>query len=97
MQGLNKIQPNKIKTASELSDNWQVLAEALQIVMKLEGYENAYEDIKNLTRGQNLDKHSYLEIVDSLKISKTSKDKLRKLTPHKYTGIASILAKNKFS
>ena len=96
MQGLNKIQPNKIKTASELSDNWQVLAEGLQIVMKLEGYENAYEEIKNLTRGQNLDEHSYLEIVDSLKISKTSKNKLRKLTPHNYIGIASILAKNKF-
>ena len=97
MQGLNKIQPNKIKTASELSENWQVLAEGLQIVMKLEGYENAYEDIKNLTRGQNLDKNSYLEIVESLKISKTSKDKLRKLTPHNYTGIASVLAKNNFS
>ena len=64
--------------------------------MKLEGYENAYEEIKNLTRGKNLDEHSYLEIVDSLKISKTSKNKLRELTPHNYTGIASELAKNKF-
>ena len=97
MQGLNKIQPNKIKAEAELSDNWQVLAEGLQIVMKLEGYDNAYEEIKNLTRGQNLDKHSYLKIVDSLKISKTSKNKLRKLTPHNYIGIASILAKINFS
>ena len=94
IQGLNKIQPNKLKISSELSNNWQILAEALQIVMKLEGYENAYEEIKRITRGQNLNEDSYLDIVNSLKISEKSKSKLKKLTPHTYLGIASKLAKN---
>ena len=94
IQGLDKIQPNKIKIFSELSNNWQILAEALQIVMKLEGYENAYEEIKRITRGQNLNEDSYLDIVNSLKISEKSKSKLKKLTPHTYLGIASKLAKN---
>ena len=62
--------------------------------MKLEGYENAYEEIKRITRGQNLNEDSYLDIVNSLKISKESKSKLKKLTPHTYLGIASKLAKN---
>ena len=93
LNGLSKIQPNKQNARTELADNWQVLAEALQIVMKLEGYDNAYEEIKTKTRGQNIDKDSYLKIVDGLKITAKSKDKLKKLTPLNYLGIASKLAK----
>ena len=62
--------------------------------MKLEGYDNAYEEIKTKTRGQNIDKDSYLKIVDGLKITAKSKDKLKKLTPLNYLGIASKLAKS---
>ena len=94
LNGLSKIQPNKENACKELSNNWQVLAEALQIVMKLEGYDNAYEEIKNKTRGQNIDKDSYLKIVNDLKISNKSKEKLKSLTPLNYVGIASILAKS---
>jgi len=93
LNGLSKIQPNKQNARTELADNWQVLAEALQIVMKLEGYDNAYEEIKTKTRGQNINKDSYLKIVDGLKITAKSKDKLKKLTPLNYLGIASKLAK----
>ena len=93
LNGLSKIQPNKQNALTELDDNWQVLAEALQIVMKLEGYDNAYEEIKNKTRGHNIDKDSYLKIVNELKISSKSKDQLKKLTPSNYLGIASKLAK----
>jgi adenylosuccinate lyase len=93
LNGLSKIQPNNQNARTELADNWQVLAEALQIVMKLEGYDNAYEEIKTKTRGQNIDKDSYLKIVDGLKITAKSKDKLKKLTPLNYLGIASKLAK----
>jgi adenylosuccinate lyase len=94
MNGLTKIQPNKENARKELSDNWQVLAEALQIVMKLEGYDNAYEEIKTKTRGQSIDKDSYLKIVNDLKISNKSKEKLKKLTPLNYIGIATKLAKS---
>tara|TARA_B100001057_G_C22859283_1_gene953851 strand:+ start:1327 stop:2679 length:1353 start_codon:yes stop_codon:yes gene_type:complete len=94
LSGLNKIQPNKENAVLELSNNWQVLSEAIQIVMKLEGYDNAYEEIKELTRGQSINKDSYLELIENLKISSTSKNKLRKLTPLTYLGIASKLAKS---
>ena len=94
LSGLNKIQPNKEKAIHELSNNWQVLSEAIQIVMKLEGYDNAYEEIKKLTRGQTINKDSYYELVENLKISSASKNKLKKLTPTTYLGIASKLAKS---
>ena len=94
LSGLNKIQPNKEKAINELYNNWQVLSEAIQIVMKLEGYDNAYEEIKKLTRGQTIDKDSYHELVENLKISSASKNKLKKLTPTTYLGIASKLAKS---
>jgi adenylosuccinate lyase len=92
--GLNKIQPNKKFARDELSANWQVLAEAIQIVMKLEGHDNAYEEIKTKTRGQSIDKDSYLKIINDLSISHDSKKKLSKLTPLNYLGIASKLAKS---
>jgi adenylosuccinate lyase len=94
MTGLNKIQPNKKFAHDELSANWQVLAEAIQIVMKLEGHDNAYEEIKTKTRGQSIDKDSYLKIINDLSISHDSKKKLSKLTPLNYLGIASKLAKS---
>jgi adenylosuccinate lyase len=92
--GLRKIQPNKEIARKELSENWQVLAEAIQIVMKLEGYDNAYEEIKAKTRGQNIDKNSYLNIINNLNISNESREKLKKLTPLNYLGIATKLAKS---
>jgi adenylosuccinate lyase len=94
MTGLNKIQPNKKFARDELSANWQVLAEAIQIVMKLEGHDNAYEEIKTKTRGESIDKDSYLKIINDLSISHDSKKKLSKLTPLNYLGIASKLAKS---
>ena len=94
LTGLNKIKPNKDVAHKELSENWQVLAEAIQIIMKLEGYDNAYEEIKAKTRGKNIDQESYLNIVNDLNISNESKGKLKKLTPFNYLGIASKLAKS---
>ena len=61
--------------------------------MKLEGLDNAYEIIKSKTRGLSLDKDSYAELVENLDISKTAKDKLKKLTPTNYLGDAEKLAK----
>ena len=94
LKGLKKLKPNKSHAQNELLDNWQVLAEALQIVMKLEGHDNAYELIKTKTRGLNLNKESYLDLVDSLEISSKAKNKLKLLTPMNYLGIAPKLAKS---
>ena len=93
LKGLTKLQPNKAQALSELEDNWQILAEAVQIVMKLEGLDNAYEIIKAKTRGLSLDKNSYAELVENLDISKAAKEKLKKLTPTNYLGNAQKLAK----
>ena len=93
LRGLTKLQPNKAQALSELEDNWQILAEAVQIVMKLEGLDNAYEIIKAKTRGLSLDKNSYAELVENLDISKASKERLKKLTPTNYLGNAQKLAK----
>ena len=93
LRGLTKLQPNKAQALSELEDNWQILAEAVQIVMKLEGLNNAYEIIKAKTRGLSLDKNSYAELVENLDISKAAKEKLKKLTPTNYLGNAQKLAK----
>ena len=93
LRGLTKLQPNKAQALSELEDNWQILAEAVQIVMKLEGLDNAYEIIKAKTRGLSLDKNSYAELVKNLNISKAAKEKLKKLTPTNYLGNAQKLAK----
>ena len=93
LRGLTKLQPNKAQALSELEDNWQILAEAIQIVMKLEGLDNAYEIIKAKTRGLSLDKNSYAELVENLDISKAAKEKLKKLTPTNYLGNAQKLAK----
>ena len=93
LRGLTKLQPNKAQALSELEDNWQILAEAVQIVMKLEGLDNAYEIIKAKTRGLSLDKNSYAELVENLDISKSAKERLKKLTPTNYLGNAQKLAK----
>ena len=76
-----------------MENNWQILAEAIQIVMKLEGIDSAYEIIKSKTRGISLDKNSYAELVENLDISENAKDTLKKLTPMNYLGIAQKLSK----
>ena len=93
LRGLNKLTPNKKQARKELENNWQILAEAIQIVMKLEGLDNAYEIIKSKTRGISLNKNSYAELVENLDISENAKDTLKNLTPMNYLGIAQKLSK----
>ena len=91
IKGLNKLQINNQKAFEELNNNWQVLSEAIQIVMKLEGIDNAYEYIKEFTRGTEMDKESYKQLVNDLPISLKSKNKLLALTPQNYIGQANRL------
>jgi len=87
-KGINKVSPNKVYIMKELDNNWEVLTEAVQTVMRYEGIDNAYEQLKTLSRGKKLDKTSYQEFISNLKISTESKNKLLKLTPSKYIGLA---------
>ena len=91
LNGINKITPNKSHINHELNNNWEVLTEAIQTVMRYEGIDNAYEQLKNISRGKKLTEIDYLNFINDLDISNKSKDKLLKLTPLKYLGIAKKL------
>ena len=89
--GINKITPNINFINNELDQNWEVLTEAVQTLMRYEGIEDAYEQLKDLSRGNKLDKNSYNKFVNNLDISDESKDKLINLSPKNYIGLAKKL------
>ena len=91
LKGLQKITPNKNKINEELDNNWIVLSEAVQTIMRLENIENAYEKLKDLTRGKNLKKEQYLEYVENLNVTQKNKDYLKSLNPRNYIGVAPKL------
>ena len=91
INGMTKVEPNKNFTTNELDDNWEVLAEAVQTIMRYEGISDAYEQLKKLSRGNKLDKNSYIQFVKTLEISNSSKSKLLNLTPSKYIGLSKKL------
>ena len=94
--GLNKIIPNKEVIDTELNNNWEVLTEAVQTLMRYEGIPDAYEQLKNLSRGSKLDQESYINFINSLKISNDSKNKLLNLKPSLYIGNAKDIAKSSY-
>jgi adenylosuccinate lyase len=94
--GLNKITPNKMIIEKELNNNWEVLTEAVQTLMRYEGIPDAYEQLKNLSRGSKLDQESYVNFINSLKISNKSKNKLLNLKPSLYIGNAIDIAKSSY-
>ena len=96
MNGLSKITPNKIKIQDELNDNWEVLTEAVQTLMRYEGIPDAYEQLKKLARGSKLDQETYISFIKSLSISKDSKEKLLNLKPNLYVGKAKEIAKSSY-
>ena len=94
IKGLNKLTPNSDKLESELNQNWEVLTEAVQTIMRYEGIPDAYEQLKDLSRGSSITKDEYIDFVKSLNITSDSKEKLLKLSPYTYTGLANFLAKS---
>jgi adenylosuccinate lyase len=94
--GLNKITPNKEVIDKELNNNWEVLTEAVQTLMRYEGIPDAYEQLKNLSRGSKFDQESYINFINSLKISNDSKNKLLNLKPSLYIGNAKDIAKSSY-
>jgi adenylosuccinate lyase len=94
LKGMNKIDPNIYFIENELNNNWEVLAEAVQTIMRFEGIPDAYEQLKDLSRGSKLDSASYIKFVNNLNISAKSKKILTGLTPSTYIGLSSKLSKS---
>ncbi|HTD92244.1 MAG TPA: adenylosuccinate lyase [Chitinophagaceae bacterium] len=89
-KGLNKLVLNLPKIQADLDDNWAVVAEAIQTVLRRENYPQPYEALKELTRGKEaIDKKSIHEFIDGLKIEVELKKELKKISPHTYTGIVA--------
>ena len=86
--GLKKLAVNKDRLHEDLMNAWEVLTEAVQTVMRRNGIENAYELVKNLTRGEQLDKTGYQCVIQQLPLSETDKDLLSSLEPQNYVGFA---------
>jgi adenylosuccinate lyase len=86
-KGLAKLVLNQQKISDDLDNNWAVVAEAIQTVLRRENFPEPYEALKNLTRGNaNIDKQSLHSFIDSLKVPATVKKELKKITPHTYRG-----------
>ena len=95
-KGIAKIEPNKELILEDLDNSWEILTEAIQTILRKNGIEDSYTKIKSISRGKKLDYHSYIKIIDDLKINKADKELLLSLTPKKYIGLADKLAKSSF-
>jgi adenylosuccinate lyase len=93
LRGLAKLEADPERLASDLEANWEVLAEAVQQVMRRHGVPEAYEKLKDMTRGRRLDRAQLAAFVKALAIPDDAKKRLLALTPGKYTGLAAELAK----
>ena len=93
LKGLSKIEISKENLKQDLMDNWEILAEPIQTILRRENIPNAYENLKDLTRGQKLNEEKLHQFIDSLDITESVKDEMKALTPESYTGIAESLAK----
>jgi len=87
LRGLDKLILNEDKIIQDLEDNWAVVAEAIQTILRRENYPNPYEALKQLTRtNQKMNQVIIAEFINSLSISDDLKAELKKITPHNYTG-----------
>ena len=87
-KGLSKLVLNEAKLKEDLENNWAVVAEAIQTILRRENYPQPYEALKELTRGKNtIDKKTIHQFIIRLKVSAAVKKELKAITPHNYTGI----------
>jgi len=87
-KGLDKLVLNEVKLKADLDNNWAVVAEAIQTILRRENYPQPYEALKDLTRGKNaIDKKTIHQFITKLKVSAALKNELKKITPFNYTGL----------
>ena len=94
LKGVGKLQVNEQAILAEVSEAWEVLAEAVQTVMRRYGIENPYEKLKALTRGQAVTRDILHEFIGTLEIPESEKQRLLDLTPQAYIGIADRQARD---
>jgi len=87
LKGIGKLKLNEEKIDADLEANWAVVAEAIQTILRANGYPNPYEKLKELTRGKAIDKPAIQAFIESLDTSEEIKTRLRKITPQNYIGI----------
>jgi adenylosuccinate lyase len=88
LKGLDKLILNEVAVSSDLEKNYAVVAEAIQTILRREGYPKPYEALKELTRtNQSITQESIALFIDSLAISESLKSELKNITPHNYTGV----------
>jgi adenylosuccinate lyase len=95
LKGLDRITINQKNMSAELDKHWEVLAEAIQTILRKNGHPGAYNKLKNLTRGNYLDQETIHKLISDLNITTDDKNSLQKLTPADYTGLANKLARLK--
>jgi len=87
-KGLNKLLLNRDKISSDLENNWAVVAEAIQTILRREGYPEPYEALKELTRkNEQITEESIRAFINQLDVNDTIKEELKSINPHNYTGI----------
>ena len=91
-KGLSKLEVNEKHLRDELDQNWEVLAEPIQTVMRRYGIEKPYEKLKELTRGKRVDAQAMQVFIDGLDLPDAEKARLKNLTPQNYLGDAIRLA-----
>ena len=93
VKGLDKLELNTERLAADLDNNWEVLAEPIQTVMRKVGMDHPYERLKELTRGRRVNAEIMRDFVAALPLPKADKERLMKLTPSTYIGLAEKLAR----
>jgi len=94
LRGCGKLEADAQRLAADLADNWEVLAEPIQTVMRRYGIAEPYEKLKALTRGRRIDADSLMAFIDSLDLPPEAREQLRALTPATYTGNAAQQAES---
>ena len=88
IKGINKLLVNVDKISEDLENNWIVIAEGIQTILRREGYPNPYEALKELTRkNEVISKQNFINFIDDLNVSDKIKKELKEITPYNYTGI----------
>ncbi|HCB18144.1 MAG TPA: adenylosuccinate lyase, partial [Alteromonas sp.] len=88
LKGISKLEVNEQSLLNELDNNWELLAEPIQTVMRRYGIEKPYEKLKELTRGKKVNAEVISEFIDNLELPQSAKDQLKQLSPQAYIGDA---------
>ena len=92
IRGISRVAVNEEKIAKDLDESWEVLAEAVQTIMRKYNLAEPYEKLKLATRGKKITRDTYVEVLMALELPKEAMEQLENLTPQEYIGLADSLA-----